>query len=380
MRGFVLNLGKWILSALVLSNVIIAEGIPFRVSSSALAPTTTTLPQGKPTQDSDPEANLINDLKFLAVSNWLQTYLGPKYSQFERFVTPEFAEKYILDYKVNHSNQPTGNLDLIGHLDGDSLKKWVRLVESKAKGSNQIKPLFIMSSNLPDMIFSPSDTSTNARDSHTGQVVEHLTQQQFQKLNAKIYPLDSLMSFESPPRSNADIQSLTAQAARLGYSMVIWEAFTTCPGCTQNRFDIFVYNNSSQNLSFVTGDDVQGSVKEWGNTELLKKSLTPVFQQLQAELENAFSEGMMQEVNYKLVIDGVDSYRALKVAESELEQESGFSNPVFKKAVGKTAEYQIRTALSLEELIQKIQGTPFPGYKSQVSRLDSTTVLLRLSK
>lgn len=373
-----MSLDKLLFWTLVFSKFLLAEGVPFHVSSSML-PTPTTVP-GQAVENNDPESGLINDLKYLAVSNWLQTYLGPRYTQFDKLITPEFAEKYILDYKVNRSNQPAGTLDLIGHIDGDSLKKWIRLVDSKSKGSNQIKPLFIISSNLSGLNISPSETASKIRDSAVAQTIAQMTQGPVQKLNARLIPIDSGFNLEAPPKNSSEIQSLISLANRRGETLVVWAALSACPGCSTPRFDIFVYNTNSQTLAFVVGDDLSLNSRDIGNQEILKKSLTPIFQQFQTELENMFSEGTVLETPYRLIVDSVDSYRTLKVAEAELSRGNGFSIPVFKKAVGKTVEYGIKSSLSLDELAQKIQSTSVPGFKTQVSKLDSSSLVLKYLK
>ncbi|MFM8316507.1 MAG: hypothetical protein ACKOA8_19675 [Deltaproteobacteria bacterium] len=380
-----MNFGKLILGSLIITRLLLAEGEPFRVSSSSLTPQQSSTGQATPgdsqsTEGVDTESNLISDLKYLAVSNWLQNFLGQRYTHFDKYVTPEFAEKYILDYKVARSNQPAGNLDLVGHLDTDSLKKWVRLMDSKSKGSNQIKPLWILSSNIPGLSLSPSETAAKIQDSSTAQLLHQLAQNSVQKLNAKLSPLETSLSMEAPPKNSSEIQSLTQYASRLGDTLVVWGNLSLCPGCTQPRFDILVYTTQSQTLSFVVGDDLQMSSKEIPQTESLKKSVLPIYQQFQNELENAFSEGWIQDTPYKLIIETIDSYRVLKLVETELSRGNGFSSPVFKKAMGKSAEYEIKSALSIEELGQRIQAATIPGFKSQVSRLDSSTLLVKYSR
>ncbi len=372
-----MSLGKIILCVLFLSQSVWAEGVPFQVSSSALNSQPSA--PANSVENVDPETTLINDLKYLAVSNWLQSYLGSRYPQFDKYITPEFAEKYILDYKIARTN-PSGGLDLVGHLDGDSLKKWIRLMESKTKGSNQIKPLLIVSSNLPGFKLSAEETASKMRDSSTIQLLAQLTQQPLQRLNTKLTPLDSSINIDSPPKSSSEIQSLSSIASRRGDTLVIWETFTNCAGCSSPRFDIFVYNTSTQNLAFVVGEDINLSQRDFSNSETVKRSLNPVFQQFQSALENAFSEGTIHDASYKIIFESVDSYRTLKVVENELSRGNGFSSPVFKKASGKSAEYEIKSSLTLEELAQRIQGINLSGLKPQISKVDSITLSVKLLK
>lgn len=373
-----MSIGKFIIFILFLSHLALAEGVPFKVSSAALAPTSTTL--GQSTDSGDPESNLINDLKYLAVSNWLQSYLGPRFTQFDKYVTPEFAEKYILDYKVARTGNAAGVLELIGHLDGDALKRWVRLNESKAKASNQIRPLLIVSSNIPGLNLSPSETSLRQKDSAIAQLLSHLTQLQFKRLNSQPTFLDSSIGLEMPPKNSSEIQSLTSSANRKGDTLVVWETLSVCAGSSNPRLDIMVYNTQNQNLAFVVGDDLPISVRDLNNTELVKKSIVPIFQQFQSELENTFSEGLLQEFSLRLIVENVNSYRALKALEAGLSQGNGISSPVLKKVTGRSVEYELKSSLSIDALGIRIQETSIPGSKTQVTRSDNSTLVVKFTK
>ena len=370
-----MNLGKFIFVILVITQMVWAEGVPFTVSSSSIVKNPNT--SVSEAQNSDPETTLISDLKYLAVANWLQTYLGQRFTQFDKYITPDFAEKYIFDYKLNRQAQPAGTLELVGHLDGDSLKKWIRLIDSKSRGSNQIRPLFIVSSNLPGFIISPIETASRSKDSLIIQILNQMAQEKLRKLNAGLTPLDGPCSLEAPPKNNSEIQTLISIANRGNETLVVWAALTACPGCNSTRIDLFLFNTYSQNLTFVVGDDLILSARDLGNPNLLRRVLTPVFLAFQTELENAFSEDTLKEMPFKLIIDNIDSFRLLKLAETGLSRGNGFSAPIFKKAAGKTAEFEIKSALSIEELTQRIEASPLAGFKNQVTRVDGSTLVVR---
>ena len=373
-----MNIVKLVLALCFISQWAFGEGVPFKVSSSELSnPPSTSTQLGT---DGDLESNLINDLKYLAVSNFLQNHLGAKYNQFDKFITPEFSEKYILDYKITRGGGAPGTVELVGHLDGDSLKRWARLVESKARGSNQIKPLFILSSNLSGLSFSPADTSLRQKDSSIAQILTQMTQFQLKKLNTQLTALDTSIGLDAPPKNNSEIESLTSSALRRGESLVIWETISICPGCTNPRLDIFVYNSQTQNLVFAIGDDLNISGRDVINSELFKKSIGPLFQQFQNELENALSSGTLQELTMKIIFENVDSYRTLKVLETQLNQGNGYNTPVLKKVSGKSAEYEIKSTLTIDELGAKVQASLPPVLRPQVGKADNSTLIVKFTK
>ena len=61
-----------------------AGGVPFTVGGGA-------------------DTQNISDLKHRAVLEFLQRQLGERFEQYEKQITPEFAERYIMDYKVGRA-------------------------------------------------------------------------------------------------------------------------------------------------------------------------------------------------------------------------------------------------------------------------------------
>lgn len=96
---------------LLVSSLALASGVEFRVSASEL---------GGGADDGD---STSARLKQRAVQNFLRRALGNRYASVERKITPEFAERYVLDYKTQRG--PRG-MEILGHLDGDALKSWAR--------------------------------------------------------------------------------------------------------------------------------------------------------------------------------------------------------------------------------------------------------------
>ena len=47
-------------------------------------------------ESQDTQSNSIAQLKLQAVSEWLHTYLGSRFSQYEHLLTTDFAEKYAV--------------------------------------------------------------------------------------------------------------------------------------------------------------------------------------------------------------------------------------------------------------------------------------------
>ena len=108
--------------------------------------------------------------------------------------------------------------------------------------------------------------------------------------------------------------------------------------------------------------------------------LSPVFQLFHADFESAISEGKLSFSEYKLTIEGVDSYRLYKFLETELNRVDYLSQLTLRRAESRVAEFNFTSTLSTEEVAQRIQSTAFGGFHLKPVRVDSKSLSVRYSK
>lgn len=368
---------------LLVSSLLFADEIPFTVSGTpaTLAPSVAGAAPA-PTNLDDPQqqGELIAQLKLRAVSEWLQGYLGNRYPQFERFITNDFAEKYVLEYKVSRAGANREAIQLNGHLDGDSLKRWVRVVESK-KGGTTVKPLLVLSSSLTQFPLSPAASTDRARDNVFGQQVSSFMNHEFQRMNTHLTPVESSFPLNSPARFENEIRTLRDFGVQSGGNCVVWVHLSPCSSCAGNsRTDIYLYSLNAPRLVFVESDDLPLKAQDYSNQERVKEALKTVFQQFHASFDSVVSEGKLLNSEFRVLFEGLDHVRSFKVFESELARSDFASQPILRKAEARSAEFSVLSPLGVDELAQRIQNIEMAGRKLSAQRIDSRSVVVRYLK
>lgn len=356
-----------------LSTAVYAEQIPFSVSGT---------PGGPPVSMEDPEqqGSLISLLKTRAVSEWLQGYLGNRFPQYEKWITQDFAEKYVLDYKVSRVGANREGLQLSGHLDGDSLKRWVRLLETK-KGGTTVKPLLVLSSTLTTFPLSAGASADRARDNVFGQIVSSFLNHEFQKVGTRLTPVEGSFPLSSPARFENEIRTLRDYGVQSGGNCVVWVHLSPCVNCAGGaRTDMYLYSLSAPRLVFVESEDLNLRGQEFSNQERVKAALHGVFQQFHAGFDSVVSEGKLMSIEFRVIFEGLDHPRLFKSFEGELAHSDFASQPILKKAEARTAEFSILSSMTAEEIAQRIQGLELSGKKLSAQRIDSRSVVVRYFK
>jgi hypothetical protein len=367
-----LNSVKLFTFAFVFTVRLWAEAVSFSVAAPQLP-----VEPGKEAAES--QAEILAQLKVQAVSEWLQGYLGNRYSQFERAVTVEFAEKHVIDYSVSRTSTNPPNVVLNGHLDTDGLKRWLRLAETKNKGgSHQLRAIAFLSSNIPGISFSASDTAQKAREITIASQIHTLLQPLFQKLNAKLTLADGGAPSGNAPRTSKEVRNLKDFAKTDGTNVAVWGQLTQCAPCGGARLDLFGYSLPQERVIAAVSEDLALSQKDYTNSDYLKSKLTPIVQQFQTDFESAVTEGRVFSSEYHLIVEGVDSYRVFKNIEASLGRQDFVSQPILKRASSKTAEFIFLSSLSIEELAGRFPQVDVGGVKLRTSRLDDSTLVARL--
>jgi len=332
---------------LMLSQVAWAEGEPFSVYAPA--------PPAGP-EYAEQEALLVSQLKYRAVIDWLQKYLGnEKYRQIESLITRDFAENYILKSKKGRLAADRTQLEVSGDLNTRGLVRWLRGVETNRRGGS-LRPVLILSSDLP--FFSVSaDRSVKYKDANFAQVYLGLLNSELQKFNVKVVPYDvSGVSLTQPPLVESDVRTLRDQSRN---NTALWVNLSTCRTCGGARMDTFFYNFSHKKPLIVRSDDLVLDSVILSNTERLRNVLKPPVQQFQAEFEELVSSGALFSSTYELNIEGIGAPRVYKAIDSELSKLDFIVSATLVRAGNRAAEYEIVSTLSYDELSANLKQAQF---------------------
>lgn len=352
----------------LLTAIAIAE-TPFSVTAPPVAPSA----DKKSPTDSDTLAGL----KQKAVANWLQKNMGDRFAPVESQITADFAERYILNYKLGRSAANPDWLELSGYLDEDSLRKWVRLTETKGKGSSQLRPLYLLTSSLPGLSLKAGDTLESVRDTALGKASLGLLTGEFLKLNSRPIPATGSFSFLNPPKDERGTTALRDSAARDGANTAVWLNLTQCSGCDGPRVDLYLYSFSNLRLVTVQSEEIALAPKDYGNLERIQELLKPIFQAFHQELESVITEERLTAVPLRVSIEGVDSYRVYKQLEVSLGKIDTLRQVVPKAFSYRTAEFEGMTTQSAEDLARRIQQVSLGRAQLKTVRIDSRGVVMR---
>lgn len=362
-----------------LQGIALSE-VPFSVAaplSSVETPSSTTsaaLPDGE-----DNSQQLISRLKQDAVISWLRDYLGNKSQRFEKLVTPQFAESYILDYKVSQKGTNKDIIELSGHLDSEALKGWLRIAETKGKGNNQLKPLFIISDSLPGISIPNPTYFTQSGSSVFSQQSTQLLGAGLKKLNLELTPFSG-QSPSQPPRNEKEVLPLKDSLSQTNTNLLIWVYLNQCRSCEMPRVDIYLYSLNRSSVVLSVSEELNLTLKQLESPDKAKKALEPIFNEFYQELEKTIAEGKLESYPLTVTIEGIDNYLSYRKIEYALSKQSFFSDWTPKVFVQNTAQFEALSPLESQEVARRIEKVALGDVKLIPVRVDSRNVVMRYSK
>jgi len=321
-----------------------------------------------------PGGDAVSRLQQEAVAQWLERSLGSRYAQVEREITPEFAKKYILDFSVGHPNGSHLVTALTGHLDSDGLKRWVRVADVHSHGRS-FKPLFVLSSTVPAMGFTPATTATQVRSNNVAQQIFSESNVVLAKLGARATPAsEAKFPFTQPPKTRAEIHSLQEAVIPDGFNAVFWVQLT--PSKTQGavRMDSVIYNLNAPRLVIARTDELPSP--DANHLE----GTNSAFSQMRADIDGLISDGTLFAVSHALVIQGIDSYQGFSTLGDELGKLDFIDQAIVKRSESKAAEFEVLSSLKDEELYARLQTADLAGIHLKPVRLDAQSLVMRYSR
>lgn len=362
--------------AVAIPRELAADGRPFVISSSSLPP------DANAEAPSD-EASRIERLKQMVVLDYLRSALGNRFQEYAPQVNSEFSEGYILDYKVSRKEATPGaapSLELTGHLDTEGLNRWVRLNETKARGSASLRPVFVLSSEVPGLTYAPGNSGNSARTTPIGQVFYGELAKVFRKFNTEL----GLVSEKSlllavPAETPTQMSELRDYAAGNGNNSVAWVHLQACrsPGCGM-RAEIHTYNLAQGRRLFVQSANLKIAAGDLSDPAKLHAAVDPLIKDYAGRFEDAVSKGTLFSTSYRLIVRGVDQYRNYKKLKTALTKLEYLVQAVPKRVRANESEFQVLSPLSARELAQRLQITNFPGFQLAATSADATQVEVRM--
>jgi hypothetical protein len=316
-------------------------------------------------------------LKQQAVREFLQKILGPRYDRYDAMITPEFAERYITDYQVNRQSPDSTQMEIGGHLDTDSLKQWVRVNETKAAGNSSLKPLFLISANLPGFSIDPKQSAVQVKQNPaTGTFFRQLSEV-FQKFNAVLATSDETgLGLTKAPTRESEIRTLRSYGVMAGFNSAVWVNLSVCKNCG-TRIDFILYNLTQARQVLSTSVDVEMDPAEMSDAKRLTKAISKAIADFAAGFEESISKGTLFAMEYRLIVEGLNTYKAFKLVDSALGKQDFILQSALSRAQSQTAEFRILSPLPPRELFQRFNVAGIPGLTLKPLSIDSQTVTVR---
>ncbi len=347
-----------------------ATGTYFSIASETLPP----LPDGAQAPA------LLLRLKQQAVRDYLQKLMGPRFERYSNQVTADFAEKYILDYQVPRQSPDSSQMEIAGHLDTVALREWIRTNETKATGSSALKPLFLISANVPGLALDPRQTGFQVKQNPIAQTVYQRVNDAFQKFNANLSTSqDSSLALTLPPTKEAELRALQGYGNSGGFNCAVWVDISVCKNCG-TRFSISLFNlpNARQVQTFSA--DVGAPVGELSDPKKLTKELGKMLQDFSAGFEESISKGTLFALEYRVVIEGIDTYKTFKQIDSQLPKQDFVIQSSVSRSTKSTAEFKVLSSSYPRDFYQNLQSAQFAGMTLRPTSLDGQVVTLRYMK
>lgn len=352
---------------------------PFSVSAPLASATGGASVEGGSETETDVYSQLLSRLKQDAVILWLRQNLGNKASRFEKLITPKFAESYILEYKVAQRGQNKDIIELSGQLDAEALKGWVRLAETKGRGSSQIRPLLVISESLPGISLPSDNYYSQNGDSQFSQQTRLFLNQALKKLNLELSNFNGPLP-SHPPRTEKEVFNFKESFSQTAGNAVIWVYLNQCKTCELPRTDIYLYSSSQPGVIGILSEELTASLKQLENPEKTRSALEPLFKQFQQELERVIASGKLDSIPLTVTIEGIDNYLIYRKIDQALGKQGFLSDWIPRVFVQNTAQFDALSSLGAEEVAQRIQQVGPPDFKLALVRVDSRNLVMRYSK
>ncbi len=348
-----------------LSLSVLAEGDPFKISGP--------IPEDKP-------GTYANELKHEAVTRWLKNHLKEKYAEVEEQVTPEFTEKYILDFSQRRfASGEKVHLEVSGHLDADALDKWSKRVSMNSE-TPAYNPLYILSSDFPSNEINPQQTATRVADNIYARTLTQVVSQSMKHsgMSLNIMNLFSLPALQ-PVRTKEKLEALEQISLAAGSKTALWFNLSSCYQCGGAKIEMYLYRFEPARVALTDSADLKLSQSDLTNAETLKTVLTPAVERFRTLIDSAISKGTLIDSSLKLVIRGLPftKHREIEQALAKLK----FVGSVVPQAVtSDAAQFEVTTKLNVQEFSQRIGRAQFADFNMKVLRVDSNTLIMRYWK
>ncbi|MCB9255344.1 MAG: hypothetical protein H6617_11740 [Bdellovibrionaceae bacterium] len=360
---------RWVLllGCFVTFSALHAEGETFNISAP--------IPDDMLTQT----GKFAMDLKHQAVVNWLKSEMKDKYAAVEEKVTPEFTEKYVLDFTRRKFFSGKPFMEVKGHLDSKGLKEWARIASVKSE-STSLNPLLVLSSDFPDNSISPESTSEKVESSKYAKIVRTLLDASLAKLNVnlKIVPF-TRFPLSKPARTKNEIAALREIGLSTDSKTALWVHLSSCYSCGGAKLDLYLYNFDQSRIATADTEDLALAQSDMASEARLNETLAKPISDFVQRLEQVISKGALFSSVFHLVVKGIP-YTSHNVLEDALAKLDYVVRISLRSMEPDGAEFEVMSSVGPAEFSERLGRSQFSGFNLKVLKIDSDALTVRYWK
>jgi predicted nucleic-acid-binding protein len=305
-------------------------------------------------ESSAEEVEAINLVKKNLVVEWLNL---KRKSQYEASLGDKNLDEYILYISKKRISEKRDQLKIVGELALDQLNKWVHTSDTTSQSKINWRPVFVGTVNLPGLQISSSDSAAKIQDNPYMKNLWQYTLNSVQKFKFKLSPLEGkALSLQKPEVTPSFIDKLKTEIGSSG-NAVIWVDTTQCIGCGSNtiKVDTYFYNLAFNRVEIADSQELTLSLSEIANPNKLQAALKNVFQNFNQQLEERISSGKLMSAVYVLKIRAIRRPDQYQWINKNLLSKNLFTTAQLKYFESGSAEYEVQSTFSKEELIDRLK-------------------------
>ncbi len=321
------------------------------------------------------QSDLIATLKQKAILEWLSHHVSGRLQDFAPQVTPEVAEKYVLDYEVTRLHAAPLELQLKVHLDIRALKQWIRAVETKHLQSS-IRAGFLFSSTVPTLLMSPDETARLVQDTPLVTFCHRTLAQNLAAFHMALTPTDLGLGVQPQVLEGNELAS---SLQRRHLNGLLWMRLVTVSfdprEPTQVGLEAYFWNTNGRLLTFYR--DLNLAPAQLSNTAQVRSVLHGVLGDLRRQVEELVNKGMFLSQSVFLRVEGVNSMADLRRVQGGI---TGLdfvlnSTPVYYGP--QALELKLATFINAQRVGERLDALTGQPYHFRVLRVDPPRLTVR---
>ncbi|MBI1861874.1 MAG: hypothetical protein HYR96_13250 [Deltaproteobacteria bacterium] len=316
------------------------------------------------------QTTIIAELKSKAIHQWVLRFVGPKrYIAFEPYIKTDVSDRFVINYSLGKLASDKKNWELVGKLDNDGLKRWVRVTEARLGQGAAPKPVLVVT--IENEALSLNKVGTQWIEGPLGKVMARFNSRIV--LSTTGHPN---LILPAPPRSPNEVESYGERLRTEGMGSAAWVHLSRPEG-SNGQMEILYIGGAPARIAFTQAYlfpfTFEGTPSK--RLEMFVEEKMPSFS---SSLEDLIASGTLVSTTFRLRVTGLDSFAKYR----KVDQAIGLLDPVtrvmLRSAEPQTVEYEISSTLPLAEFALRIPSFHIGEFGLKTETQDANSLSVRL--